>query len=511
MALTPRITLEDENIQGMKCAICGNPDLIVIHVEKYPDFASCNRCGAAFVVENEGSWVMYGKIPAEYPQTSQFALRQWTWLDAVAQRAADERETGSAPSFMPQEPVEQIKQTPTHAKESTPTFIEQISTIQENEAPESAPTEVEVLGNKFTEDLMYSPPFTGETKTLIEEGLKPLAQDERYGSLSGELPGLEETLAPSLLEPIDLFETKEEDQPELLEEEKLFPKIKLPEDETIGETAPQLPDADFLFPEEEPIQQEIVQPIFEQEKPAEVEERSKGKPSTVPVGEPEPDKRFRVTIQGSPPKYPKNYCAHCLRTPVKTKAIMRGSLPDPNRPGKRKLVPLELPFCKDCQKRMNAQSDDEKNARLLAFLLSGLIALIAIVATLALGVINLSENLLVGLIILLVVAMLGFSIPIMISLTWASRHPPPRDAAFVLSTLLVSESGEDRTEFEWRNHGYAELFRQVNQENAMGGVVPIQDRITFSEIETEKTESSQKQKPKSKPPKKPIQGEDSGT
>ena len=95
MSLTPRSTIEDDFVNGIRCAICGNPGLQVSHLEKYPDFVTCNQCGAAFIVENEGSWVMYGKIPAEYPETSQFALRQWTWLDAVAQKAEDEREMGN--------------------------------------------------------------------------------------------------------------------------------------------------------------------------------------------------------------------------------------------------------------------------------------------------------------------------------------------------------------------------------------------------------------------------------
>jgi len=507
MALTPRITLEDSYVQGMKCAICGNPDLVVVHVAKYPDFVSCNLCGAAFVVENEGSWVMYGKIPADYPETNQFALRQWTWLDAVAHKAKDEREAKSPPSIIPQEPIEQPIPTPSQAKEGAPTFFDKISTIQESETLKSPPAESKFQEEKISEEVIYSPPTLDEFNILEEAKPKPLIQDEEHGSLSEDFPELEKILAASLPESIDLFETKEEDQANISMEERLFPELKILEDETKEEIAAPTPDLDFQFPEKGTLQREIVQPISIPEKPVMDGESAKIKPSTAPVGEPEPDKRFRVTVQGSPPKYPQNYCAHCLRTPVKTKAVMRGSLPDPNHPGKRKLIRMELPFCKDCQKRMNAKSDDEKNAKLISFLISGLIALVAIIVTLAFGLVDLKDNLLSGSIILIVIAILGFSIPLMISLTWAGQNPPPRDAAFVLSTLLVSESGEDRTDFEWRNPGYAELFRQVNQERTIGRVLPIQDRITFLEVQPEKIEPSEKNKTKPKPPKKSKQEE----
>ncbi len=501
MSLTPRFTLDDEYLKGMSCAICNNPNLTITHVEKYPDFVACNRCGAAFVVENEGSWVMYGKIPAEYPQTSQFALRQWTWLDAVAQRAADEREMEAAPSFTGEQQAEEIEVKPPDIKASAPSVTEEISPEQVDEVLEPSLIEDEIHKPELEEDLAYASPLTESILPQIEGDLDTLLKDELLESISDETLSLDEDLIPTPFEPIEQIETGGEDQPARMDDE-LFPDIELVDEKAVEEIIPKRTDTDAAFPVEGFAQQELVTPLQEQRKPEEGEESLEDKPSSIPIGEPEPDERFRVTIRGSQPKYPKNYCSHCLRTPVRLKAIMRASLPDPLRTGKRKLVPLDLPFCKDCQNRMNAQSEEERNARLLAFLISGLIALIAIVATMALGVINLSENPTTSLIVLLIVAILGFSIPLLIFLNRASRYPPPRDAAFVLSTLIVNESGDDLTEFEWRNLGYAELFRQVNQTNAIGEVVPIQDRVTFTEIPSVEIPDEKEQQPKPKPRKK---------
>jgi hypothetical protein len=502
MSLTPRNTLNDDFIDGMSCAICGNPNLTITHVKKFPDFVSCNRCGAAFVVENEGSWVMYGKIPAEYPETSEFALRQWTWLDAVAQRAADEREMASEPSLKPQESVQEIELTSPESYDRLSSTTEEIQPDLEVKLPEPSPLQTQIPQKEASEDLMHSPPITEGMATPAEEDLQLSTQEDIVESHPDAFPPSEEVLVPTPFAPIEGTEIEEGDQLDRLED-VLFSEIEGQDDLTPEEVMPDQTDIDFLFTEMETAQQEEIAPKGESEASTMAEEEVEEQPSAVPVGEPRPDKRYRVTIQGSQPKYPKNYCAHCLKTPVRLRPIMRGSLPDPNNPGKRRLVPLELPFCKDCQKRMNARSDEERNARLLAFLLSGLISVIAIAVTIILHVVNLSENLPSGLIILLIVAILGFAVPLLISLNWANRYPPPRDAAFVLSTLLVNDAGEDLTEFEWRNPGYAELFRQVNQESATGEVKPIQDRVTFTEIPPAKKQDKQEAQPKPKSQKEP--------
>src|SRR3990172_12535644 len=91
MAAIPKATVEDDFIRGLTCAICGRPDLFVQHLPNYPDFVTCRNCGAAFVVEDTGERVMYGKIPEDYPETTGFALRQWVWLEAVDHKARVER------------------------------------------------------------------------------------------------------------------------------------------------------------------------------------------------------------------------------------------------------------------------------------------------------------------------------------------------------------------------------------------------------------------------------------
>jgi hypothetical protein len=132
---------------------------------------------------------------------------------------------------------------------------------------------------------------------------------------------------------------------------------------------------------------------------------------------------------------------------------------------------------------MDSRSQDENNARIIAFLVSGVIALIAIVAPLLFGILDFEANAFLSIILLLVLGVLGFSIPLLIWSSVAKKYPPPRDAAFVLSTLLVLESDADLTQFEWRNNGYAELFRQVNIENSKGSLVLVEDRTTFTEVQ----------------------------
>jgi hypothetical protein len=51
MAAIPKATVEDDFIQGLTCAICGRPELLVQHLPTYPDFVACGNCNAAFVVK----------------------------------------------------------------------------------------------------------------------------------------------------------------------------------------------------------------------------------------------------------------------------------------------------------------------------------------------------------------------------------------------------------------------------------------------------------------------------
>jgi hypothetical protein len=134
---------------------------------------------------------------------------------------------------------------------------------------------------------------------------------------------------------------------------------------------------------------------------------------------------------------------------------------------------------------MDARSQGENNARMIAFLVSAVVAVIAIVVPLVFGFLDFESNAFLSITLLLVFGVLGFSIPLLVWFFLANNYPPPRDAALVLSTLLVLESGSDTTLFEWRNHGYAELFRQVNIENVQGNLELVEDRTTFTEVQPE--------------------------
>jgi hypothetical protein len=91
MTSTPRVTLNDDFIDGMNCAICGQDSLQIVHVDNLPDYVACTQCSSAFVVEESGERVMYGKIDPSYAETHRFAFRQWVWPSAVERRAAQER------------------------------------------------------------------------------------------------------------------------------------------------------------------------------------------------------------------------------------------------------------------------------------------------------------------------------------------------------------------------------------------------------------------------------------
>ncbi|MEA1978732.1 MAG: hypothetical protein U9N80_12635, partial [Chloroflexota bacterium] len=93
MASTPKSTLDDGLIDGLLCAICGADALHVVHMENLPDYVGCENCKSAFLSEDGGERVFYGQISEGYPLTERFALKQWVWLEAVDNRAREERIT----------------------------------------------------------------------------------------------------------------------------------------------------------------------------------------------------------------------------------------------------------------------------------------------------------------------------------------------------------------------------------------------------------------------------------
>ena len=109
---TVRSNLDDSYVEGKTCSICGKQALKVVHLGAYPDYVNCESCGSAFVTEEGGERVMYGKIPAAYPDTSRFALQQWVWPEAIDRRASTERRShepapiqAPPPAVLPPEPT----------------------------------------------------------------------------------------------------------------------------------------------------------------------------------------------------------------------------------------------------------------------------------------------------------------------------------------------------------------------------------------------------------------------
>ena len=106
MAATPALTVDDSFVAGLACPVCEGEQLSVQHIDTFPDFVTCGKCGSAFVVEDSGERVMYGRISPDYPHVAEFALKQWVWLEAVRRRAEAERPTSAEPPVSPPGPPE---------------------------------------------------------------------------------------------------------------------------------------------------------------------------------------------------------------------------------------------------------------------------------------------------------------------------------------------------------------------------------------------------------------------
>lgn len=92
MTPVPRRTIDDEYAEGRGCVVCGAIALTVFHLERFPDYIACGECGSAFVVEQDGERVRFGKIPEDYAEVRRFALKEWAWPEAIARRVAADRQ-----------------------------------------------------------------------------------------------------------------------------------------------------------------------------------------------------------------------------------------------------------------------------------------------------------------------------------------------------------------------------------------------------------------------------------
>ncbi len=590
MASTPKSTLDDGLIDGLFCAICGADALHVVHMENLPDYVGCESCKSAFLSEDGGERVFYGQIAEGYPLTERFALKQWVWLEAVDNRAREERSTPELETPIYAEPeVEEITPLETEI-ESPEAPISEIA-AEEMEAPESVDLLEERLGeldlglgaaaipgvsdfegdsadqiSEETDDLAsYFRSITPEAETDLEpslpeekdlpisagilggigleladdQALPEIADAQSEGILSEsdhtwdepskqEFPDADEIPLPDWAQPAD-----ESVEPSL---ERFAQEIETPLDNL---PPPEEPEEDFLSNlrqsagvplESEPIPDLHIsevplesQPIFPPQTDADavesavepesfasrIESLSQTPPTDLePVEKTpiEPDApspeldvaiaaavveeevalldtdppqghRYRVVIRGEKAVFPGGECAHCGRTPVKGRLAIAGSLPDGQNITQRKHTTFNIPLCGECRKRAGQLSEEAKEARLQAHLLSAIGGMLLVVGSLALGIIKPADLQFFDILILAILFIVGYTLPALFLLGRVGKHPPPASASYVRSTLLIPKETQGlETAFEWRNPEYAERFFEANEAHTLGKLSKIKDR-----------------------------------
>jgi len=396
MTLRARLELEDSFAGEQACTICGETALSVVHLKGFPDYVTCARCGAAFVMEEGGPRAMYGSIPPEYPETREFALKQWTSLEAIAALAEAER---------PRRPSANHGGVQ-HAAAAPP--------------PDDQPS---------SED----PP---ETEVAVEA---------QPGAVEPE-PPLEPFVWPAP-------ESRPVHKPELASE-------------PVAEPEPPLEPFVWPAPESRPAQQPQPEASPEPELPeASREPEPAAQASPEPEApeeswEPEPGRRFRVRFMGAQPSIPAGTCAHCLRSSARRSLVVVGVASGPS--GQPRRASYTLPLCSSCYARARAKSDEQRNARLMAHLISILVAAVVMVGVLAVQLVPF-ETPLIAAALLGVLGIAGYGLPVLLLLGRAGRFRPPADALLVRSTLLVSaQPGAGETLFDWRNPGFASQFLEAN-------------------------------------------------
>lgn len=656
MASTPKATLPDDVIQGLLCAICGEDALHVVHMDRLPDYVECGACISAFIMEDGGDRVMYGQIAAEFPQTSEFALRQWAWIEAVDARSREERpvrdkdldqaptpsedtEIQSYASEEP-EPLEVIEE---------PSGIDEWKEVDDRDADDSLaaldfdeptplPVEKPVQGpddvpgwEAVEPDLpdRDSPIAQGEQESFVSseesealDQLGAVAEADEQSALdeTSEVPGFdwlggladEDTpiegpdlvAAPdaiSIEEPPvdaedqesglssedldDLFRSEvepeietpafstefepqvpsaidsegkldwDEQEPDLLddisaEDDSTPPEAWLQEDEEVSGPAvtgfeasdedrsaadkdfsddflSSLRDSAAIPLESQPLEDpSIAEPDQDEVQPAapswaveeQVDEAEMGamaarmqavtaaepEQDIEPAGAPEeelpdeqadqvelpedvihfretdppPDYRHRVVISGDRVIFPGGECVHCGRTPVKGQLAIAGTLPEGQGMGDRKPSRFQVPLCVECRNRATRKSDEARSARTQSLLLAGIIGMAIIVGALAFNLVDSGEMRIADWLILIILFVVGASGSAIVLLNRVGDYPPPMDAAYVRTTLLIpSETQGLETAFEWRNADYAQRFFEANEANTLGNVTRVKDRL----------------------------------
>ncbi len=432
MAGIPKKTVEDNYTRRLTCAICGRAELFVQHLPDYPDFVSCRNCNAAFVVEDAGERVMYGKIPDRYPETTRFALRQWVWLEAVDRKARDERPRPAAAA------------PPAGVARAAP---ESAAVVAEPEPPVVEPPEEE-----FEAAAEVSGPDPDWLAARLQADDKPPGVPTTVGQ--EPYPGAQP--APPAAEPGPTGEP-------------------LPAWMKAGAAAAP-PAAPMASPPDVPAAGVHHLPRIPVSHPAST--AAVAAVAVEGVSEPPPTHRHRVVIRGDRLRMPINACAHCQRTPAPDRLPVDGSLPRQGDPGRRRSTTFLVPLCRDCSRRANLKTSEQRNATLMAHLIGALVGLVLVVVVLAAGVIRFesSEELVASLVMLGVAWFLGYGITAALMLRRARRIPPSADASYVRTTLrVVPDEAAAQTAFEWRNRETAVSFSRSNGTASLGEPAAISE------------------------------------
>lgn len=96
--------MDSESIRWQNCAICDAQNLRIVSSETRPDFALCDTCGSAFVLEDGGEMRMfYGRVSDDMPQTQIFAEREWKPYLEIRTFSARERQNMPSATDVPPE------------------------------------------------------------------------------------------------------------------------------------------------------------------------------------------------------------------------------------------------------------------------------------------------------------------------------------------------------------------------------------------------------------------------
>lgn len=195
-----------------------------------------------------------------------------------------------------------------------------------------------------------------------------------------------------------------------------------------------------------------------------------------PAFEPEPGQRFRVVLKGVQLRFPRRHCSHCYRSPAMKNITVLANLQRSTAP-QREMTTLRVPVCESCHARANAVSEEAQTARFQAHMLGALVALTLVVCSLVFRITDFQNGVLTDLVALVVIAAMGYGVPMVLMMLRATQFPKPPDAKFVETTLRVPGDTEGmESAFEWRNRMYAQEFLGANKPIAVSEVTRVEER-----------------------------------